>query len=208
MQLIILNLDRGAEMMGRDAAETLPSGQRSSLLCGSSVNQTGRQLLGEREGGGEGGRGLAHIIAGGGWRRGEASVRSGGAGWWAWAAAARRLSSLPRPNVDKAERGWATCSCSSSWSTPKSGIQRRAKVRRQMVQPGRLDRPQRAVRRQKYEQSCMRVIRGESICEKITTAWVWLFAPIRVFPQRNEEETGSVWHILCVGAQVETTHVQ
>ena len=57
----------------RDAAETQPSGQRSPLLCGSSVNQAGRQLLGEREVGWwwgererEGGAGLVHIIAGGG----------------------------------------------------------------------------------------------------------------------------------------------
>lgn len=94
---------------------TQPSGRHTSLLRGFSVNQAGRQLLDEREGGREeGGRqrwrkgGDVHIIAGG-WRRGECgsirgeSVRYSSTGGWTWTAAARRLPALTKSAGEKAE---------------------------------------------------------------------------------------------------------
>lgn len=74
-----VNEARGSEGCSRDTA-FMPS---ASLLWGCGVNQAGRQLLVERRWGRErrkeeaesrgrvGGEGLVHIIAGGGWRRGE-----------------------------------------------------------------------------------------------------------------------------------------
>lgn len=101
----------------------------TSLLWGFSVNQADRQLLDEREGAREGGRGCGacshnsrRVKAWWVWlNTRRVCARYSSTGGWIWIPAARRLPSLAKAAGEKAERGWPTCRRRSTLSIPKRG---------------------------------------------------------------------------------------